>query len=136
MRDGPRHDGPMHNWPMRDGAGPMSAGVRWVESLDEVDEAELRVVGPATTKEHLLAAIYRALDAPSYAAANYDALIDILGDLQWLPAGPVRLGWAPSNGLPAQVRAQVLHILVGATSASTGAERPMTLFLAETPAPR
>ena len=114
----------------------MSAGVRWVGDLDEVDEPELRVVGPATTKEHLLAAIYRAVDAPAYAATNYDALIDIVGDLEWLPVGPVRLGWAPSPELPAHVRAQVLHILVDAASTSTNTPRPLSVYLAETPAPR
>jgi hypothetical protein len=102
-----------------------------VASLDEVDAVDLRVVVAATSKADLLAAIYRAVDAPAYAAANYDALADILGDLEWLPAGPVRLGWAPSASLPAEVRAQVLHILVEAASASGGTERPFEVYLAE-----
>jgi hypothetical protein len=34
-------------------------------------------------------ALYAQLAAPSWAAANLDALLDVLRDLSWLPAGPV-----------------------------------------------
>lgn len=36
-------------------------------------------------------AIYRQVDAPEWAAANLDALADVLRDLSWLPEGPVEL---------------------------------------------
>ena len=108
---------------------PVLAGVRWVASLDEVDAPGLRVVASAQTKPELLTAIYRAVDAPAYAATNYDALADILGDLGWLPGEPVRLGWAPSAALETDVRAQVLHIIVSAASASAGTARPLAVYL-------
>ncbi len=93
----------------------------------------VRVVGPASNKPALLAAIYRALDAPAYAGANYDALADIVGDLGWLPAGPVRLVWAPASSLPAAVRAEVSAILAEAVTATAGTARPLTVYLAATP---
>lgn len=36
-------------------------------------------------------AIYRQVKAPEWAAANLDALADVLRDLSWLPEGPVEL---------------------------------------------
>jgi hypothetical protein len=39
-------------------------------------------------------AIYRQVDAPEWAAANLDALADVLRDLSWLPEGPVELSVA------------------------------------------
>jgi hypothetical protein len=36
-------------------------------------------------------AIYAQVGAPAWAAANLDALLDVLRDLAWLPAGPVEV---------------------------------------------
>lgn len=89
----------------------------------------LRVVGPASDKPAVLEAIYRALDAPAYAAPNYDALADVVGDLGWLPEGPVRLAWTPDPSLPAPVRIEVGAILADAVAATTGTVRPLIVYL-------
>ncbi len=93
---------------------------------------DLRVVAPATSKQALIAAIYRAVEAPPYAAANYDALADVLGDLEWLAPGPVRLAWAPSARLPAAVHLHVLEIMTDATRESEGRARPLQVYLLDT----
>ena len=36
-------------------------------------------------------AIYAQVDAPGWAAANLDALVDVLRDLSWLPEGPLEV---------------------------------------------
>ncbi len=36
-------------------------------------------------------AVYSQVEAPDWAAANLDALLDVLRDLSWLPDGPVEL---------------------------------------------
>jgi barstar (barnase inhibitor) len=38
-----------------------------------------------------IGAIYLQVDAPDWAAANLDALVDVLRDLSWLPEGPVQV---------------------------------------------
>ncbi len=35
--------------------------------------------------------LYAQVSAPDWAAANLDALVDVLRDLSWLPEGPVGL---------------------------------------------
>lgn len=109
----------------------MTAPLRRVESLADVRarHPDLRVIAPASDKSALLSAIYRALDAPAYAAANYDALADVLGDLGWLPAGPVRLGWIPASTLNTSVRDEVSGILADAVAATAGTARPLTAYL-------
>jgi hypothetical protein len=70
----------------------MPDGVSKAQSLDAVLRTypSVRVIAPARSKDALIAAIYLAVDAPDSAAANFDALADVLGDLSWLPTGPVR----------------------------------------------
>lgn len=101
------------------------------QSLDELRRrhGDLRVVAPARTKQALISAIYLALDAPGYAAENYDALADIVNDLGWLPAGPVRLAWVTNPALAAGVRRQVLEILTDAARESARSKRPLTVHL-------
>ena len=112
----------------------MTERLRHVRSVDDVRarHADVRAVAPASDKPALLAAIYRALDAPAYAAANYDALADIVGDLGWLPAGPVRLAWTPAATLPDHVRSEVTAILAEAVAATAGSDRPLVAYLATT----
>jgi hypothetical protein len=110
----------------------VSQPVQHVRSLAAVRAYHpgLRVVAAASGKAELLAAIYRALDAPTYAAANYDALADVVGDLGWLPEQTARLGWAPSPSLPEPVRAEVTTILTEAAHHSVHSHRPLVLYLA------
>jgi hypothetical protein len=35
--------------------------------------------------------VYAQVAAPAWAAANLDALVDVLRDLSWLPSGPVEV---------------------------------------------
>ncbi len=112
----------------------MTARLRHVRSVADIRarHPDVRVVDPASDKPALLAAIYRALDAPAYAGANYDALADIVGDLGWLPPGPVRLVWTPASSLPSAVRAEVSEILTEAVAATAGTDRPLVAYLATT----
>jgi barstar (barnase inhibitor) len=43
------------------------------------------------TLTEAILAIYLQVGAPEWAAANLDALADVLRDLSWLPAGPINL---------------------------------------------
>jgi hypothetical protein len=43
------------------------------------------------TLTEAILAIYLQIGAPDWAAANLDALADVLRDVSWLPAGPVNL---------------------------------------------
>jgi RNAse (barnase) inhibitor barstar len=43
------------------------------------------------TKEALLDELYRRLSFPDYFGFNWDALVDCIRDLSWLPPGPVVL---------------------------------------------
>jgi hypothetical protein len=87
--------------------------------------ADLRVVAPARTKDGLIAAIYLALDAPEYAASNFDALADVAGDLSWLPPGVVELAWVISDALPPGVQRQVQQILDTAARQTARSARPL-----------
>jgi hypothetical protein len=42
-----------------------------------------------TSLREAVAELYRQVQAPEWAAANLDALADVLRDLSWLPAEPV-----------------------------------------------
>lgn len=41
------------------------------------------------TRAAAIADVYAQVRAPAWAAANLDALADVLRDLSWLPEGPV-----------------------------------------------
>ncbi|MCW2529898.1 MAG: hypothetical protein JWM76_4758 [Pseudonocardiales bacterium] len=104
---------------------------RATQSLEQLrrQHRSVRIVAPARNKEGLIAAIYLALDAPEYAADNYDALADIVHDLGWLPEGPVRLAWVENPALPAGVQRQVMGILKDAARDTAGSKRPLSVHL-------
>jgi hypothetical protein len=52
-------------------------------------------VSTAGSVAEAIADIYRQVNAPSWAAANRDALADVLRDLSWLPPGPVTIRVRP-----------------------------------------
>lgn len=41
------------------------------------------------TLDEAIKSVYAQVGAPAWAAANLDALVDVLRDLSWLPEGPV-----------------------------------------------
>jgi hypothetical protein len=59
------------------------------------------------TLAEAIAAIYRQLDAPDWAAANLDALADVLRDVSWLPVGPIQLD-VPDLGEPDATQLRVV----------------------------
>ena len=79
-----------------------------------------RYVAPATGKRAAIRAVYAAIDAPNWAAANLDGLIDVLRDLSWLPRGPVVLH-LPVGGLPEDV----MDALTVAEEETAGSDRPL-----------
>ncbi len=56
------------------------------------------------TRARAIADVYAQVDAPDWAAANLDALADVLRDLSWLPAGPVRVRAPADDAVAAVVR--------------------------------
>ncbi|MCL2781702.1 MAG: barstar family protein [Actinomycetia bacterium] len=91
------------------------------------------VILPADSKRGVITAVYRAVGAPSWAAPNLDALADVLRDLSWLPARPVRLDWWVSARLPAADRATIAAVLATAQAESAGSGRPITVWRREAP---
>ena len=98
--------------------------------------ASVGVVGPATRRAELLAAIGRALHFPGYYGRNLDALEECLGDLSWLPEGEVVLVWDGDEELhhadPAG-HAALMEVLTAATEQMAGGPRPLRVVLPERP---
>jgi hypothetical protein len=80
-----------------------------------------------TTRRAEIRAIYELVEAPDWAAANLDALADVLRDLSWLPPGPVRLHWSPSPGLDAADRDSIRAVLRHAVTETADGPRPVHL---------
>lgn len=78
-----------------------------------------------TGKRDAIRAVYRQVDAPTWAAANLDGLADVLRDLSWLPPGPVEVD-VPEVSDPAE-RRSVLAVLSRAAAESAGSLRPIRL---------
>ena len=66
--------------------------------------AALDEAGPITDKAALLGAVNAALNAPGYAGANWDALLDSLSDLEWLDGADSAAGVALIWRRPAALR--------------------------------
>jgi hypothetical protein len=84
-----------------------------------------RHVGAASTKAAVVRAIYRAVDAPEWAAPNLDGLADVLRDLSWLPAGPVVLVW------PEPHAEAIVDVVREVAAESAGSDRPLTVYLVD-----
>jgi hypothetical protein len=54
-------------------------------------------------------AVYAQVDAPDWAAANLDGLLDVLRDLSWLPAGAVQIDVPQVEGPDAERFAAALR---------------------------
>ena len=78
-------------------------------------------------KRAAISAIYRQVAAPDWAAPNLDALADVLRDLSWLPAGPVRVTAPDLTLLAAVERADLLVALWRAVVESAGTSHPVTV---------
>jgi hypothetical protein len=74
------------------------------------------------TLTEAIAAIYVQVGAPSWAAANLDALADVLRDLAWLPEGPVQLS-VPELAEP--MAAQLRSVLSQVADDTAGGLRPV-----------
>jgi RNAse (barnase) inhibitor barstar len=85
-----------------------------------------RVNGPPS-KAALLDEIASALAFPDWFGRNWDALDDCLGDLSWLPVGPISLVWADPRSLrdaDPPSYATAIEILSDAAAASVDSPRP------------
>jgi hypothetical protein len=78
-----------------------------------------------SAKRDVIAAIYAQVDAPDWAASNLDALADVLRDLSWLPPGRVSIVLPPTDGLAADDRRALQHVLHQAVIASAASDRPL-----------
>jgi hypothetical protein len=80
-----------------------------------------------TTRREEIRSIYALIDAPDWAAANLDALADMLRDLSWLPPGPVRVHWTPNAELNAADRESIRAVLRHAVAETADGPRPVHL---------
>lgn len=81
-----------------------------------------------TKREHLLAAIGRALDFPDYYGQNWDALEECLNDLSWRD-GPTQLRIEHADAIPADLLASLLVIFAEAAAEWRTQGRIFSLFL-------
>lgn len=84
------------------------------------------MTGPAA-KRAAIRAIYAQVQAPDWAAANLDGLVDVLRDLSWLPAEPVAVMVPDLAELQSDDRAALLNVLAAAVAESGGSARPVRL---------
>lgn len=106
---------------------PPRPGLHRRQAADVPDVPGARTVEESSTKVDAIRAIYRAVDAPGWAAPNLDALADVLRDLSWLPPGPVVLVWpAPSGGGNAAV-----DVVSRVAAETAGSEHPLTVYLVD-----
>jgi RNAse (barnase) inhibitor barstar len=91
------------------------------------------VLGPVASKAEFLDALGRALEFPDWVGRNWDALVDALGDLSWLPPGPKVVVWTGMEALrsaePAAYRT-ALEVLQDGARRSMVSGRPLTVLLA------
>ena len=80
-----------------------------------------------TAKTDAIAAIYRQVAAPDWAARNLDALADVLRDLSWLPEEPARIVLPDLDGLTGDERRALLAVLAHAVTESIDAARPVQI---------
>ena len=80
-----------------------------------------------TPKADVIAALYRQVAAPDYAAPNLDALSDVLRDLSWLPEGPVRLELPDLSALSVPDRDALLRALAYVVTDTIDSARPVRL---------
>lgn len=78
-----------------------------------------------TAKDDAIRAVYAQVDAPDWAAANLDALADVLRDLSWLPEGPVLIAVPDLGALTAEERGALLRVVARAVDESLGSARPL-----------
>jgi Barstar (barnase inhibitor) len=78
-------------------------------------------------KRAAIRAIYKQVDAPSWAAANLDGLADVLRDLSWLPEESVVIVLPNLRDLTAAERGGLLDVVEEAVAEAAGSARPITL---------
>lgn len=78
-----------------------------------------------SNKQDAIREIYAKVSAPQWAAANLDALVDVLRDLSWLPAGPVVVALPDVTGLEDAERADFLRVLREIAVETADSERPV-----------
>jgi barstar (barnase inhibitor) len=76
-------------------------------------------------KADAIRAIYAQVQAPSWAAANLDALADVLRDLSWLPEGPIVVELPDLSGLPDADREALLRTIAHAVDETIDSPRPV-----------
>jgi hypothetical protein len=72
--------------------------------------------------------VYAQVGAPRWAAANLDALADVLRDLSWLPEGPVGIRIPPAGALDEAGGLRLLTVLLQAVDETADGSRPVRLI--------
>jgi len=78
-----------------------------------------------TAKQDAIRAVYVQVGAPEWAAANLDALTDVLRDLSWLPEGPLTLPVPDLRELDDDTRAHFLDVLWRISLDTAAGPRPV-----------
>lgn len=92
------------------------------------------VVAEQSSKTGFLDAVAAALSFPGWFGRNLDALADSIGDLSWLPRGPLVLVWERPETLrvaDSSTYAAVREILAQAVEESRDGPRPLTVLLTD-----
>jgi hypothetical protein len=109
--------------------GP-AASLRSVRLEARASGATPYVARPAASKAELLSSLAEALAFPPWAGHNWDALVDLLADLSWLPAGQVVLLWQNPDLLRvSDERAYRIAVEILRTATVTQKARPRTVVL-------
>jgi barstar (barnase inhibitor) len=81
-----------------------------------------------TALRDAISGVYAQLDAPGWAAANLDALADVLRDLSWLPDGPIDVRVPARAGLDVEDSARLERVLRRAAAESADGPHPIRLI--------
>jgi hypothetical protein len=117
----------------------LRPGIRTVRGRRSVEElvadaerrgASTHRIGPVASKAELLDALAAAMRFPRWVGRNWDALADAMGDLSWLPAGPVAVVWVdPGRLRDADPGAYDTALDVLAEVSATARAHPLTVLL-------
>jgi hypothetical protein len=82
-----------------------------------------------SAKRRAIKAVYAQVAAPDWAAANLDALADVLRDLSWLPDGAVELSVPDLADLDVDDQRALLEVLSHAVRDTARSTRPVHVHL-------
>jgi RNAse (barnase) inhibitor barstar len=120
------------SWALRPGVRTVRGRRSGAELVADAEKhgASAHRVEAVASKAELLDALARSLRFPRWVGRNWDALADALGDLSWLPAGPVVIVWdEPRRLRAADPAAYDTALDVLAEASASARTHPLTILL-------